>query len=78
MEIRLAGWKRELSRAHGLIAGLFSRSEVRERNLAYVQGLLSGCERKNGWQFRVDGRTGAVQIWSSFFLARQIAGSIGS
>ena len=29
---------------------LFARSEVRERSLAYLEGLLSGCERKNGWQ----------------------------
>ena len=50
MENRLAGWKRELLRAHGLIAGLFARSEARGRSLAYLQGLLSGCERKNGWQ----------------------------
>src|SRR5271165_2416020 len=50
MEKRLAGWKRELLRAHGLIAELFARSEPRARSLAYLQGWLSGCERKNGWQ----------------------------
>ena len=50
MEKRRSGWKRELLRAHGLIAGLFARSELRARSLGYVQGLLSGCERKNGWQ----------------------------
>jgi SRSO17 transposase len=50
MEKRLAGWKRELLRAHSLIAGLFARSEARGRSLSYMQGLLSGCERKNGWQ----------------------------
>ena len=50
MEKRLAGWKRELLRAHGLIAELFARTEPRARSLAYLQGLLSGCERKNGWQ----------------------------
>jgi SRSO17 transposase len=37
-------------RAHDRIAGLFARSEARDRSLAYLQGLLSGCERKNGWQ----------------------------
>ena len=37
-------------RAHGLIAGLSARSEPRARSLAYLQGLLSGCERKNGWR----------------------------
>lgn len=50
MEKRVSGWKRELLRAHDRIAGLFARSEPRERSLAYIQGLLSGCERKNGWQ----------------------------
>jgi SRSO17 transposase len=50
MEKRLSGWKRELLRAYGRIAGLFARSEVRERSYAYLQGLLSHCERKNGWQ----------------------------
>src|SRR5271168_4053586 len=50
MEKRSSGWKRELLGAHERIAGLFARSEARERSLAYLQGLLSGCERKNGWQ----------------------------
>lgn len=50
MEKRLTGWKRELLRCHDRISGLFARSEARERSLAYLQGLLSGCERKNGWQ----------------------------
>jgi len=47
---RVLGWKRELLAAHDRIAGLFARSEPRARSLAYVQGLLSVCERKNGWQ----------------------------
>ncbi len=50
MEKRSGGWKREVLRAHKRIAGLFARSEARERSCAYLQGLLSGCERKNGWQ----------------------------
>jgi SRSO17 transposase len=50
METRCSGWKRELLRAHGLIADLFARSEPRARSLGYLQGLLSGCERKNRWQ----------------------------
>src|ERR1039457_3942790 len=50
MEKRISGWKRELLRSHDRIAGLFARSEARERSLAYLQGLLSHCERKNGWQ----------------------------
>ena len=50
MEKRISGWKRELLRSHDRIAGLFARSEARERSLAYLQGLLSHCERKNSWQ----------------------------
>ena len=50
MEKRLLGWKRELLRAHECVAGMFARSEARERSYAYLQGLLSHCERKNGWQ----------------------------
>lgn len=50
MRKSIRGWKQELERAHGLIGDLFARSEPRARSLAYLQGLLSGCERKNGWQ----------------------------
>ena len=50
LEKRLSGGEREWLRAHGLIAGLSARSEPRARSLAYLQGLLSGCERKNGWR----------------------------
>ena len=44
------GWKRALQRSHDCIADFFVRSEARERSYAYLQGLLSHCERKNGWQ----------------------------
>jgi SRSO17 transposase len=50
MEKTIRGWKGELMRAHQRMGDLFARSEVRERSLAYLEGLLSGCERKNGWQ----------------------------
>ncbi len=50
MEKTIRGWKNELMRAHQGMGDLFARSEVRERSLAYLEGLLSGCERKNGWQ----------------------------
>ena len=50
MEKRIRGWKGELVRAHQRVGDLFARSEVRERSLAYLKGLLSGCERKNSWQ----------------------------
>ncbi len=43
-------WREELARVHQRLGDLFPRSEVRERSLAYLEGLLSGCERKNSWQ----------------------------
>ena len=35
---------------HSRFALRFSRSESRQRVLAYLQGLLGSVERKNGWQ----------------------------
>ena len=43
-------WETELRALHGRIAHRFSRSESRQRVLAYLQGLLGSVERKNGWQ----------------------------
>ncbi len=50
MKATIRGWKGELVRLHQRMGDLFPRSEVRERSLAYLEGLLSGCERKNSWQ----------------------------
>jgi SRSO17 transposase len=38
-----------LAALHARVAPRFARSEPRERVLAYVRGLLSPVERKNGW-----------------------------
>ena len=43
-------WAQELARLHARIAPRFARPEPRRRALAYLQGLLSPIERKNGWQ----------------------------
>lgn len=43
-------WERELDKLHERLAGLFRRSEPRQRSLAYLKGLLGTVERKNGWQ----------------------------
>jgi SRSO17 transposase len=43
-------WAQELVRFHARIAPRFARPEPRRRALAYLQGLLSTTERKNGWQ----------------------------
>ena len=43
-------WEAGLQELHARIAHRFSRSESRQRVLAYLQGLLGSVERKNGWQ----------------------------
>ena len=43
-------WEAGLQELHGRIDHRFSRSESRQRVLAYLQGLLGSVERKNGWQ----------------------------
>src|SRR3712207_1367218 len=44
------GWARELEALAARIAPRFCRAEPRRRALAYLRGLLSPLERKNGWQ----------------------------
>jgi SRSO17 transposase len=46
----IEGWARELDALHARSAPHFERSEPRWRSLAYLKGLLSHAERKNGWQ----------------------------
>jgi len=46
----LAAWAAGLETMHARIAPHFARREPRERVLAYLRGLLSPIERKNGWQ----------------------------
>ena len=46
----VARWAEGIDRMHGCIAGRFRRPEPRRRALAYLRGLLSPVERKNGWQ----------------------------
>jgi hypothetical protein len=48
--VEVESWLEELQALHERIAPHFRRSEPRERSLAYLQGLLSGVERRNGWQ----------------------------
>jgi hypothetical protein len=43
-------WAGELEALHARIAPRFERAEPRRRALAYLKGLLSPTERKNGWQ----------------------------
>ena len=46
----VARWAEGIERVHACIAGRFRRPEPRRRALAYLRGLLSPVERKNGWQ----------------------------
>ncbi len=46
----VAGWAAGLEAMHARIAGRFARPEPQQRALAYLKGLLSPVERKNGWQ----------------------------
>jgi SRSO17 transposase len=43
-------WAAGLDAVHARVAPRFARAEPRRRALAYLRGLLSPVERKNGWQ----------------------------
>jgi SRSO17 transposase len=43
-------WAEGLEGVHARVAPRFARAEPRRRALAYLRGLLSPVERKNGWQ----------------------------
>ena len=45
-----AAWTADLDAMAARLAPHFGRAELREHARAYVRGLLSGAERKNGWQ----------------------------
>jgi SRSO17 transposase len=55
---KVCGWAQELFRLHARIAPRFARPEPRRRALAYLQGILSDTERKNGWQLAEHAREG--------------------
>src|SRR3954449_4129181 len=46
----VADWAEGLEAWHARVGRRFARAEPRRRALAYVRGLLSPVERKNGWQ----------------------------
>src|SRR5260221_2625050 len=43
-------WAAELDAVAAALGPRFERTEPRQRALAYLTGLLSTAERKNGWQ----------------------------
>ena len=48
--LEAARWAKGIEEVHRRIESRFYRSEPRRRALAYLKGLLSPVERKNGWQ----------------------------
>lgn len=48
--VQVERWAQELTMVADRLAPHFVRSEPRERAVAYLRGLLSSTERKNGWQ----------------------------
>lgn len=46
----VAAWAAGLDAMYARLAGRFGRPESQQRALAYLKGLLSPVERKNGWQ----------------------------
>ena len=49
-EADLRTWAAELDAVAAPLAPRFERAEPRQRVVAYLTGLLSTAERKNGWQ----------------------------
>ena len=43
-------WSAELAGLNERLGGLFQRSETRAQVGLYLDGLIGGVERKNGWQ----------------------------
>src|SRR5262249_9152027 len=50
VEAEVASWAADLPEVAAHIGPRFARAESRQRAIAYLQGLLSPIERKNGWQ----------------------------
>lgn len=46
----LEKWRESFEAFHTRFGGIFRRTEAREQSGKYLQGLVSGAERKNGWQ----------------------------
>src|SRR5258706_251559 len=64
-------WAAHLDQVHAPIAGPFAPSEQRQRLRAYLQGLPSPIEPKNGWPFAERARE-AKSHWDSRLLSRAL------
>lgn len=50
LQVEVESWAAQLEQVQVRIAHCFARAEPRKRVLTYLKGLLSNCQRKNGWQ----------------------------
>jgi len=50
LQVEVEAWAAQLEEVYARIAPRFARAEPRQRVLSYIKGLLSSCQRKNGWQ----------------------------
>lgn len=50
LQVKVQSWAAQLEDVYARIAQHFARSEPRQQVLTYLKGLLSNCQRKNGWQ----------------------------
>jgi SRSO17 transposase len=50
MEESLQVWDEQFQSLSERIGGHFARAEPRRRVMTYLKGLISPCERKNGWR----------------------------
>jgi SRSO17 transposase len=69
--IHVAQWVQALTLLHARIAPYFTRPEPRRRALAYLQGLLSPVERKNGWSLAEHAREA-----TPYGMQRLLVGSV--
>ncbi len=86
----LAAWRAGFDDVFAVVAGRFAQACSRKRARAYLLGLLSRCERKNGWtiaEFAGDARPDGMQRLLNFYswsagdvrddLRAYVAGQIG-
>ncbi len=65
-------WAQALVRLHARIAPHLARAEPRRRALAYLQGILSETERKNGWQLALPCPRSASRWRATLALLRRV------
>lgn len=59
----LPGWPARLDELFGRISSEFARAEPRQQARKYLEGMLGGAKRKNGWQLAE--QIGDARPWST-------------